>query len=216
MSSSCLYVYSFVMNGHLIKNRSMGKLAVASCLVGGASRGSLAMNQHYSSVATRTTFLVTKAGFANYLPSVGAASAPRVALFSSSPLCFSRRRMIPAEGVAPEVGGSGLSFPSSSSNTGNSPAPDHQADLAERVKAAIADLPRRPRCAVVGGGFAGLATAYHLAAFGSDVTIFDPSEVGTGGSSAVAAGLLHPLTPRGKLIWKGEEGIAASKELIEV
>lgn len=211
-----MYAYSFVMNGHLIKKRSVSKLAVASCLVGGASRGGLAMNQHYSSVATRTTFLVTKAGLANHIPSIAAASAHRVALFGSWPLCFSRRRVISPEGVVPEVGRSGLSVSSSGSATGDTPAPAHQADLKERVKAAIADLPRRPRCAVVGGGFAGLATAYHLAAFGSDVTIFDPNEVGTGGSSAVAAGLLHPLTPRGKLIWKGEEGIAASKELIEV
>lgn len=66
-------------------------------------------------------------------------------------------------------------------------------------------------------GFAGLATAYHLAAFGSDVTVFDPHDAGTGTSaSSVAAGLLHPLTPRGKLIWKGEEGFKAAKHLIEV
>lgn len=101
---------------------------------------------------------------------------------------------------------------SSSGDAGASPGDD----LDERVKAAIAALPRRPHCAVVGAGFAGLATAYHLAAFGSDVTVFDPNEVGTGGASSVAAGLLHPLTPRGKLIWKGEEGFVAAKELIEV
>lgn len=89
-------------------------------------------------------------------------------------------------------------------------------DLDARVKAAVAALPQRPRCAVVGAGFAGLATAYFLAAFGSDVTVFDPNEVGTGGASSVAAGLLHPLTPRGKLIWKGEEGFVAAVGLIEV
>lgn len=104
-------------------------------------------------------------------------------------------------------------FFSSSDSDGASSTGD---ELDERVKAAIAALPRRPHCAVVGAGFAGLATAYHLTAFGSDVTIFDPSEVGTGGASSVAAGLLHPLTPRGKLIWKGEEGFVAAKELIEV
>lgn len=104
-------------------------------------------------------------------------------------------------------------FFSSSDSDGASSTGD---ELDERVKAAIAALPGRPHCAVVGAGFAGLATAYHLAAFGSDVTIFDPSEVGTGGASSVAAGLLHPLTPRGKLIWKGEEGFVAAKELIEV
>ena len=109
-----------------------------------------------------------------------------------------------------------FSASSSSSPTNSNPASRHQDDLTERVKAAIACLPRRPRCAVVGGGFAGLATAYHLARFGSDVTVFDPNDVGTGGASAIAAGLLHPLTSRGKVIFKGEEGLAAAKELIEV
>ncbi|CAN0161412.1 unnamed protein product, partial [Ectocarpus fasciculatus] len=90
-------------------------------------------------------------------------------------------------------------------------------DLDAAVKAAVGALPSRPRVAVVGGGFAGLAAAYHLAAFGSDVTVFDPHEAGTGsGASSVAAGLLHPLTPRGKLIWKGEEGFEAAKHLIQV
>jgi hypothetical protein len=31
----------------------------------------------------------------------------------------------------------------------------------------------------------------------------------------VAGGLLHPLTPRNKLIWKGEEGFAATTELLQ-
>lgn len=97
-----------------------------------------------------------------------------------------------------------------------SPSEGTREDLDERVKAAVGELPGRPRCAVIGGGFAGLATAYHLAAYGSDVTVFDPNEVGSGGASSVAAGLLHPLTPRGKIIWKGAEGLAAAKELIEV
>lgn len=89
-------------------------------------------------------------------------------------------------------------------------------DLDATVKAVVEAMPGRPKCAVVGGGFGGLATAYHLAAFGSDVTVFDPNEVGTGGASSVAAGLLHPLTPRGKRIWKGEEGLSDARDLIEV
>lgn len=48
------------------------------------------------------------------------------------------------------------------------------------------------------------------------MTVFDPNEAGAAGASSVAAGLLHPLTPRGKLIWKGEEGFKAAKHLIEV
>eukprot|EP00953_Heterococcus_sp_UTEX-ZZ885_P041404 21122-Heterococcus_DN1.PRE.7 len=62
---------------------------------------------------------------------------------------------------------------------------------------------------------AGLATAYHLVRGGAAVTVFDEKPVGQGGASAVAAGMLHPLTPRGKLIWKGAEGLAAANQLIE-
>ena len=33
--------------------------------------------------------------------------------------------------------------------------------------------------------------------------------------ASVAAGLLHPYTPRGKIIWRGTEGVAATLELVE-
>ncbi|CAM9390530.1 unnamed protein product, partial [Phaeothamnion confervicola] len=59
-----------------------------------------------------------------------------------------------------------------------------------------------------------LATAYHLVRLGAEVTVYDPSPPGEGGASSVAAGMLHPLTPRGRLIWKGEEGLASAMELI--
>lgn len=60
------------------------------------------------------------------------------------------------------------------------------------------------RVAVIGGGFAGLAAAYHLlTAAGSigramELTLYDAVGLGAGGSGA-AAGLLHPYTPRGKV-----------------
>jgi len=38
--------------------------------------------------------------------------------------------------------------------------------------------------------------------------------VASGSASRVAAGLLHPLNPRGGLIWKGAEGLAATNDLI--
>ncbi len=41
-------------------------------------------------------------------------------------------------------------------------------------------------------------------------------EVGAGGASGAMAGILHPLTPRGKLIWMGSEGMKATLDLIEV
>eukprot|EP00964_Phaeocystis_antarctica_P122981 scaffold86650_cov59-Phaeocystis_antarctica.AAC.1 len=76
------------------------------------------------------------------------------------------------------------------------------------------------RIAIVGGGLAGLATAIHLLDGGAHgrtprvLHIYDPSAPGCGGASAVAAGLLHPFTPRGREIWQGREGFAASCALL--
>lgn len=57
--------------------------------------------------------------------------------------------------------------------------------------------------AVVGGGFAGCAVAWHLLAAARArapiaVTLFDGAGLG-GGASGAAAGLLHPFTPRGRV-----------------
>lgn len=76
------------------------------------------------------------------------------------------------------------------------------------------------KVAIVGGGLAGLSTAYHLLELRSqrgrfDLTIFDSAEVGTGGASAVAGGLVHPLSPRGKLVHWGMEGLEATNRLVE-
>jgi glycine/D-amino acid oxidase-like deaminating enzyme len=84
------------------------------------------------------------------------------------------------------------------------------------------------RVAVLGGGLAGLAVAYHLlnmTATTDDasgvrrsqlrISIFDQNDVGQGGASGAMAGLLHPLTPRGKKMWLGDEGMAASLDLIQ-
>jgi len=38
------------------------------------------------------------------------------------------------------------------------------------------------------------------------ISIYDEYEVGEGGASGAMAGLLHPLTPRGKMMWLGQEG----------
>lgn len=71
--------------------------------------------------------------------------------------------------------------------------------------------------AVVGGGLAGLATAFHLLqkAPNSKITIFDKALPGCGGASSVAGGLLHPLSPKGKLVYSGLEGLAATNRLID-
>eukprot|EP00966_Prymnesium_polylepis_P173939 4024160-Prymnesium_polylepis.1 len=84
-------------------------------------------------------------------------------------------------------------------------------------------VPSRPpsRIAVVGGGFAGLGAAFHIlnasAAAGVPLHalhVFDPAAPGCGGASAVAAGLLHPFTPRGTEIWCGTAGFDATCELV--
>eukprot|EP00529_Nitzschia_sp_RCC80_P024316 CAMPEP_0113451670 /NCGR_PEP_ID=MMETSP0014_2-20120614/6456_1 /TAXON_ID=2857 /ORGANISM="Nitzschia sp." /LENGTH=450 /DNA_ID=CAMNT_0000343029 /DNA_START=383 /DNA_END=1732 /DNA_ORIENTATION=- /assembly_acc=CAM_ASM_000159 len=85
------------------------------------------------------------------------------------------------------------------------------------------------RVAVVGGGLAGLSVAHHLIEKSSrqkdghndpikelDITIFDRcAGPGLGGASAVAGGLLHPLSPHGKLVHLGLEGLASSSRLID-
>jgi len=73
------------------------------------------------------------------------------------------------------------------------------------------------RVVVIGGGLAGLSTAYHLLekSPSSDITIIDQQSPGAGGASAVAGGLLHPLSPKGKLAYKGIEGLATSNKLIQ-
>jgi hypothetical protein len=74
------------------------------------------------------------------------------------------------------------------------------------------------RVAVVGGGFAGLATALKFALKGvKSVHIIDPQDgPGLGGASAAAAGMCHPLAPKGKLIWGGLEGYSATKALLDL
>ncbi|KAL3149187.1 hypothetical protein ABBQ32_002016 [Trebouxia sp. C0010 RCD-2024] len=74
------------------------------------------------------------------------------------------------------------------------------------------------RVAVVGGGFAGIATAHYLAASASVdqptvLHLYDIAGLGSGGSGA-AGGLLHPFSPKGKLLWKGQEAFEAALELI--
>ena len=62
--------------------------------------------------------------------------------------------------------------------------------------------PPPTRIAVLGGGLAGLGTAAHLLLEAESTLralhVFDQAPPGEGGASAVAAGLLHPFTPRSK------------------
>jgi len=89
------------------------------------------------------------------------------------------------------------------------------------VRAAGSSAPAPPtRVAVIGAGFAGLATSWHLLRRAReegravDLTLIDAAGIAAGASGA-SAGLLHPLTPRGGLLWRGAEGVAATLALAE-
>lgn len=90
------------------------------------------------------------------------------------------------------------------------------------------ETPPAQNVAVVGGGLAGLAVAYHLLhstrqqarARGQDptalrVTLLDPAGPGAGGASAAAAGLLHGFTPRlKKKAWQPVRSLDAAARLL--
>ncbi|XP_073010077.1 uncharacterized protein [Typha latifolia] len=68
---------------------------------------------------------------------------------------------------------------------------------------------RSSRYAVLGAGFAGLSVAWHLLKHNAKeshicVDIFDENGVG-GGASGASGGLLHPYSPKAKLLWRGAE-----------
>lgn len=70
---------------------------------------------------------------------------------------------------------------------------------------------------VIGGGLAGLSTTFHLLEKNPNVhvTVIDKTDVGKGGASSVAGGLLHPFSPKGKLLHLGLEGLHATNKLVE-
>lgn len=85
---------------------------------------------------------------------------------------------------------------------------------------------KRTHVGIVGGGLAGLSVAYHLlrrqqqqqhnsSINALDITILDKTHhPGEGGASAVAGGLLHPFSPRGKLLPLGMEALQSANDLI--
>ncbi|RCV20378.1 hypothetical protein SETIT_4G051500v2 [Setaria italica] len=78
---------------------------------------------------------------------------------------------------------------------------------------------RRPlRYAILGAGFAGLSVAWHLLKHSPrdsrvSVDIYDEKGVG-GGASGVSGGLLHPYSPKVKLLWRGAEFWKESMDLL--
>ena len=73
------------------------------------------------------------------------------------------------------------------------------------------------RCAaIIGGGLSGLATAAAFASRGFGVLIIDASgEPGRAPASSAAAGLLDPLTPKGKLMWQGLQAFDSARKLLD-
>ncbi|KAK9698011.1 hypothetical protein RND81_08G076900 [Saponaria officinalis] len=76
------------------------------------------------------------------------------------------------------------------------------------------------RCAVLGAGFAGLSVAWHLLSNSPKqeklhVDIFDESGIGAG-ASGVSGGLIHPYSPKLKLLWRAEECWSECLNLIKV
>ena len=74
------------------------------------------------------------------------------------------------------------------------------------------------KIAVVGGGFAGTSVAYHALERAREavaVTVIDRVGI-AGGASGVAAGLVHPYTARGRVVWRGVEGAAGARRLMRV
>ncbi|MFQ6650913.1 hypothetical protein Gotur_022938 [Gossypium turneri] len=74
----------------------------------------------------------------------------------------------------------------------------------------LSSLSHRPlRYAVLGAGFAGLSVAWHLLKespkdLNLHIDLYDEMGIG-GGASGVSGGLLHPYSPKVKLLWRGAE-----------
>lgn len=75
------------------------------------------------------------------------------------------------------------------------------------------------RVAIIGAGFCGLATTWHLLNSSiplSEIVLFDRTGIG-GGASGIAAGLLHPYSgAHAKLNRFGKEGMESTLELLRV
>lgn len=71
------------------------------------------------------------------------------------------------------------------------------------------------KIAIIGSGYAGLATAWFLLKKGHSVTLFSHKKIGDGASGA-SAGLLHPYPGRNaRKAWNGDLALTAAKQLIQ-
>ncbi|KAK8918837.1 hypothetical protein KSP39_PZI021871 [Platanthera zijinensis] len=100
--------------------------------------------------------------------------------------------------------------PSPSSFRGRSPIhhPSARSDH-RRFLCSQESIRRSARYAVLGAGFAGLSVTWHLLQHSSkechiSIDIYDEAGLG-GGASGVSGGLLHPYSPKAKILWRGSE-----------
>ena len=66
------------------------------------------------------------------------------------------------------------------------------------------------RVAIIGGGYAGLANSYKFSKVADILHVYDYAPVGYAEASSASAGIMHPMTTRGNVIWKGLEGLESS------
>lgn len=70
------------------------------------------------------------------------------------------------------------------------------------------------KVAVVGGGFAGLALAWHLLAKGAKADLYEETNIGAG-ASGVSSGLLHPYAgEQVRRSWQATEAIECTRSLL--
>ncbi|OIV97255.1 hypothetical protein TanjilG_10789 [Lupinus angustifolius] len=76
------------------------------------------------------------------------------------------------------------------------------------------------RCAVLGAGYAGLSVVWHLLKHSPKelnirIDLYDEVGIG-GGASGVSGGLLHPYSPKVKLLWEGSQCWKETMKLLRV
>lgn len=78
-------------------------------------------------------------------------------------------------------------------------------------------LNMKKKVAVIGGGFGGLAITWQLSRHPSirSIDVYDRYGPGYADASSNSAGIMHCLTPKGKIIWNGIDGMNASLQLMD-
>jgi glycine/D-amino acid oxidase-like deaminating enzyme len=85
------------------------------------------------------------------------------------------------------------------------------------VKRSFSALLKRKegKVAIIGGGLGGLGAASQLSELFPQIDMYDPFGPGESSASSIAGGLLHPFSPKGKILWSGVEGFEETMQLAE-